>query len=78
MSNYVLVTGGAGFIGSHLTEFFGKKKLKVIVVDNFSSGHLDNLENIKNKITYMKMLIFQILKKWKLYSKNLKFIQFFI
>ena len=73
MSNYVLVTGGAGFIGSHLTEFL-VKKLKVIVVDNFSSGHIQNLESIKNKITYMKFDISNfkkmeiIFQKFKIHS----------
>ena len=41
MSNYVLVTGGAGYLGSHITEFLVKKKLKVIVVDNFPQDILN-------------------------------------
>jgi len=32
----VLVTGGAGFIGSHVAEFFAKEGNEVIVVDNLS------------------------------------------
>ena len=31
----ILITGGAGFIGSHLVEKFLKEKYRVIVVDNF-------------------------------------------
>ena len=46
MSNYVLITGGAGFIGSHLSEFLVKKKLQVIVIDNLSSGNIKNLKTI--------------------------------
>ena len=38
----VLITGGAGFIGSHLTELFLNKNYNVIVVDNFSTGKLSN------------------------------------
>jgi len=40
----VLVTGGAGFIGSHLVESLVGLGAKVIVVDNFSSGKLENLD----------------------------------
>ena len=44
----VLITGGAGFIGSHLTELFLNKNYNVIVVDNFSTGKLSNFNSIKN------------------------------
>lgn len=39
----VLITGGAGFIGSHLVDYHIKKGDKVFVVDNLSAGVLDNL-----------------------------------
>jgi UDP-glucose 4-epimerase len=39
-----LVTGGAGFIGSHLTERLLKEGNKVIIVDNLSSGKKQNIE----------------------------------
>jgi UDP-N-acetylglucosamine 4-epimerase len=42
-----LVTGAAGFIGSHLTENLLKFNQKVIAVDNFSNGKRENLEKIK-------------------------------
>lgn len=48
----VLVTGGAGFIGSHLVDALVKKEAKVTVVDNLVSGCLSNLELAKNKIIY--------------------------
>jgi len=44
----ILITGGAGFIGSHLVEFYLKKKVKVVVLDNFSTGRISNLKDFKN------------------------------
>lgn len=41
--NKVLVTGGAGFIGSHLAEKLLEDKNEVVVIDNLSSGRLENL-----------------------------------
>ena len=41
----ILVTGGAGFIGSHLVDKLIKKNQKVIVVDNLSQGKIQNIEN---------------------------------
>lgn len=41
--NRVLITGGAGFIGSHLTERLLSKGYEVYIIDNLSTGSLDNL-----------------------------------
>jgi UDP-N-acetylglucosamine 4-epimerase len=40
----ILITGGAGFIGSNLTEHFLNKGHQVVVLDNFATGHRHNLE----------------------------------
>lgn len=40
----ILITGGAGFIGSNLTEHFLGKGHKIIVLDNFATGHRHNIE----------------------------------
>ena len=45
-----IVTGGAGFIGSHLVDELLKLKHDVIVLDNFSTGRPDNLIHVKDKI----------------------------
>ena len=44
----ILVTGGAGFIGSHVTERLLSQRHGVIVLDNLSTGTLDNLEAVKD------------------------------
>ncbi|WP_426483836.1 SDR family oxidoreductase [Flavobacterium sp. 2] len=41
----ILITGGAGFIGSNLCEYFLKLGDKVVCLDNFSTGHRHNLDN---------------------------------
>jgi dTDP-glucose 4,6-dehydratase len=42
----VLITGGAGFLGSHLSRFFLKKGHKVIVLDNLSTGSTENIKDL--------------------------------
>ena len=43
--NIILITGGAGFIGSNLCEYFLTQGHKVICLDNFSTGHRYNLKD---------------------------------
>ena len=48
--NSILISGAAGFIGSHLCDFFLKKQFKVIAIDNFMTGSMKNINhNLKNK-----------------------------
>ena len=47
-----LITGGAGFIGSHLTEKLIARGDQVIVFDNLSTGSANNLSRIKDKIKF--------------------------
>ena len=46
----VLITGGAGFIGSHLTDAFVKRGDTVTIIDNFSTGTADNLKSFAQVI----------------------------
>lgn len=45
----ILITGGAGFIGSNLCDYFIEKGNEVICLDNFATGHLHNLNELINK-----------------------------
>jgi UDP-glucose 4-epimerase len=50
----VLVTGGAGFIGSHIVESLVEQGSEVIVYDNFSSGSMENLKHSLKSIKVIK------------------------
>ena len=43
---HYIVTGGAGFIGSHITNTLVEKGHEVTVVDNLSSGKRENIRNV--------------------------------
>jgi len=50
----VLVTGGAGFIGSHLVDALSAANCDVRVLDDLSTGHLSNLRHVENRISFYK------------------------
>jgi len=50
----ILVTGGAGFIGSHFVEKLVDLNHGVIVLDDLSNGNLQKLKNVQDKITFVK------------------------
>ena len=45
----ILITGGAGFIGSHLCDLFVKKSYYVVAIDNLSTGSEKNINHLKNE-----------------------------
>ncbi|MGB6012924.1 MAG: SDR family oxidoreductase [Desulfobacterales bacterium] len=52
--NKALVTGGAGFIGSHLVDALLSEGNEVTVLDNLSTGRLSNLEHVIDRITFFQ------------------------
>jgi UDP-glucose 4-epimerase len=59
----VLVTGGASFIGSHLVDSLVKRGANVTVIDNLSSGKIENLNKSWDRIKFMKLDLEYPLKK---------------
>ena len=49
MGNKALITGGAGFIGSHLSELLLDEGREVWVLDDLSTGSLDNIEHLRDR-----------------------------
>jgi nucleoside-diphosphate-sugar epimerase len=54
MQRLYLVTGGAGFIGSHIAEELVKRGERVRVIDNFSTGKRENLESFIGDIEFIE------------------------
>lgn len=46
MTGSILVTGGAGYVGSHVVKALTAQHRRVVVVDNLSTGHLENIRGI--------------------------------
>ena len=55
-----LITGGAGFIGSHIAEKLVERGDIVTVIDNLNTGKEKNLESIKEKINFIKGSILDV------------------
>ena len=70
-----VVTGGAGFIGSHMVDLLLAKKYKVNVIDNLTGGHKKNLSHHKNNpdLSFEKKDICKI-KKNNAFFKNVEYV----
>ena len=55
-----VVTGGAGFIGSHITEKLVERGDTTTVIDNMNTGKEENLESVRDKINFVKGNILDI------------------
>ena len=69
----IIVTGGAGFIGSHLVDLLIENKHEVIVLDNFSTGRSANLDHIKDKIQIIECEL-SINGDWVKYFKDVDWV----
>jgi nucleoside-diphosphate-sugar epimerase len=54
LSGIVVVTGGAGFIGSHIAETIAASGAKVRIVDDLSTGHRENVEDLSGDIEFIE------------------------
>lgn len=74
----VLITGGGGFLGSHLAELYLSKSIPVVCVDNFSTGlrsnrtHLEKISNSKSHLTFLEKDVSLPWKEWTSQISNLK------
>ena len=71
MAKY-LVTGGAGFIGSHLAEAIAKRGERVIVVDDLSTGRLENFKGFSDMVEFVQGDVTDL----ELMNKVMKGVQF--
>ena len=49
----ILVTGGAGFIGSHIAEYLVQRGDDVTILDNLNTGKIENLSKVNNDINFV-------------------------
>ena len=49
----ILVTGGAGFIGSHIVEYLVQRGDNITILDNLNTGKIENLSKVENNINFV-------------------------
>ena len=58
----ILITGGAGFIGSNMVHDLVEEGHQVVIIDNLSTGNLENLAEVKDKIKFIKAPCIDVLE----------------
>jgi nucleoside-diphosphate-sugar epimerase len=54
LSGIALVTGGAGFIGSHIAESLAQSGARVRIIDDLSTGHIENVEGLCGRVDFIR------------------------
>jgi len=71
----ILVTGGAGFIGSHLSEALLLKGHEVVALDNLSTGRMENIDHLKRnkgfKFVFGTVLDEETVRRWVRWSDQI-------
>jgi len=74
----ILITGGAGFIGSHTVDYFLRKNYEVRSIDNLSGGNTKNIEHLrKNKLFKLEIANILNLNKLKNFIKECEYVVHF-
>ncbi len=69
-----IVTGGAGFIGSHMVDLLVANNYEVLVIDNLANGRLDNIEHHKGKIEFVQVDIGDYQSELDSYFEDVDFV----
>lgn len=75
MKKTVVITGGAGFLGSHLCDWFINKGFRVVAVDNLITGSKDNIAHLLKDKNF-KFMKHDICKKFEIPGKVHYFLEF--
>ena len=59
-----IVTGGAGFIGSHLSEILISKGMAVTILDNLSTGRIENINTVNDKVKFIECDLSKATSEW--------------
>ena len=69
----IMITGGAGFIGSHVVEYYLQNDYTVSVIDNLSTGRLENLTEFENRIDFTEADI-SLPGSWQTKFENIDYV----